>query len=180
MALYFITGSKKKFEEVRGFIPDIQQLELDLAEIQELDAEKIIVQKLSEAATKHEGALMVEDTSLYFDACNGLPGPFIKWFVHTVGIRGLYTMAAAFGSFGAEAKTIIGYRSAEGAFRFFEGSVRGTIVAPRGPEAFGWDPIFQPEGSTKTFAEMTAEEKGAVSHRGAALRAMQEALASEV
>ena len=49
---------------------------------------------------------------------------------------------------------------------FFEGEVRGTIAdAPRGDKGFGYDPVFIPEGETRTFAEMTSEEKNAISHR---------------
>jgi len=51
--------------------------------------------------------------------------------------------------------------------KLFEGVVRGRIVEPRGEGGFGYDPIFEHEGAT--FAEMTAEEKNAVSHRGRAL-----------
>ena len=57
-------------------------------------------------------------------------------------------------------------------FLFAEGRVEGRIVAPRGENKFGWDPIFEPLGSTKTFAEMTPEEKIAVSHRGRAAAAL--------
>lgn len=49
----------------------------------------------------------------------------------------------------------------------FEGAVRGRIVAPRGSDGFGYDPIFEHRG--RTFAEMRTEEKNAVSHRGRAL-----------
>ncbi len=53
----------------------------------------------------------------------------------------------------------------------FEGIVEGRIVdAQRGGEGFGYDPLFIPEGCDKTFAEMSAEEKNAVSHRGRAIR----------
>jgi len=56
---------------------------------------------------------------------------------------------------------------------FFEGEVRGEIVwPPRGPEGFGYDPIFQPAGHDRTFGEMTADEKRALSHRARALDAM--------
>ncbi len=49
---------------------------------------------------------------------------------------------------------------------FFEGEVRGTIAeTPRGDKGFGYDPVFIPEGHTRTFAEMSAEEKNAISHR---------------
>ena len=51
--------------------------------------------------------------------------------------------------------------------KLFEGRVPGEIVAPRGEGGFGFDPIFEHDGST--FAEMSTEEKNAVSHRGRAL-----------
>ncbi|SDG00990.1 non-canonical purine NTP pyrophosphatase [Halorientalis regularis] len=51
--------------------------------------------------------------------------------------------------------------------KIFEGYVPGEIVAPRGEGGFGYDPIFEHDGTT--FAEMTPEEKNAVSHRGRAL-----------
>jgi inosine/xanthosine triphosphate pyrophosphatase family protein len=47
---------------------------------------------------------------------------------------------------------------------FFRGEVTGTIVQGRGA-GFGWDAIFLPDNSTKTFGEMTPHEKGTVSHR---------------
>ena len=57
--------------------------------------------------------------------------------------------------------------------RFWEGRVEGTIVwPPRGEGGFGYDPVFVPEGHDRTFAEMTLEEKQALSHRGRALDAM--------
>ena len=53
----------------------------------------------------------------------------------------------------------------------FEGIVEGRIIdADRGAEGFGYDPLFIPDGGDKTFAEMSAEEKNAVSHRGRAVR----------
>ncbi len=53
----------------------------------------------------------------------------------------------------------------------FEGVVEGRIIDHAiGHEGFGYDPLFIPDGSSKTFAEMTADEKNAVSHRGRAIR----------
>ena len=46
----------------------------------------------------------------------------------------------------------------------------------RGPNYFGWDPVFQPDGFDQTYAEMTAEEKNGISHRGKALDALREYL----
>lgn len=178
MALYFITGSKHKLAEIREVITGLEQLDIDLPEIQEIDSRKIIEAKLAEARKHESGALMVEDTSLYFDALHGLPGPLIKWFMKTVGNEGLYKMAAAFGDFGAEAKTVIGYAAPEGAVRFFEGSIKGTIVSPRGESDFGWDPIFQPDGYQETFAELGSAVKNSLSMRRLAAEQLQKHLAS--
>ncbi len=61
---------------------------------------------------------------------------------------------------------------------FAEGSIDGRIVeAPRGEEGFGYDPLFEPEGAGRTFAEMTAEEKNDISHRGRALADLRQRLA---
>ncbi|HWW61120.1 MAG TPA: non-canonical purine NTP pyrophosphatase, partial [Thermoanaerobaculia bacterium] len=54
-----------------------------------------------------------------------------------------------------------------------------VLVEPRGKQQFGWDAWFRPKGTAKTFAEMTAEEKDAISHRGKAYRLLAEHLRSE-
>lgn len=60
-----------------------------------------------------------------------------------------------------------------------EGTIEGTLTdAPRGAGGFGYDPIFQPAGEARTTAEMTAEDKDAISHRGQAFRAIRSAVAA--
>ncbi|MDH7515160.1 MAG: XTP/dITP diphosphatase [Bacteroidota bacterium] len=74
---------------------------------------------------------------------------------------------------GARFRCVIALAGATGE-RVFEGLVEGSIAfEPRGKNGFGYDPIFVPAGSTKTFAEMAPEEKNAVSHRGRALAALK-------
>ena len=107
--LYFITGNKGKLMEVQSILGNVEALDIDLPEIQELDAHKIIRAKLEEAQKHQEGEFIVEDTSLYFEALKGLPGPLIKWFMKTIGNDGLYKIAESFNAYNAEAKTIIGY-----------------------------------------------------------------------
>lgn len=176
MALYFLTGSRDKVAEMRAILGDVEQLDIDLPEVQEIDAHKIIEAKLVEAQKHHQGALIVEDTSLYLDALGGLPGPLIKWFMKTVGNEGLFKMVQAFDNYGAEAKTIMGYADGTGGLEFFEGTVYGTIVEPRGAKGFGWDPIFEPRGTGKTFAELSAEEKNTYSMRRLAAEKLKEFL----
>ncbi|MCR4277716.1 MAG: non-canonical purine NTP pyrophosphatase [Candidatus Berkelbacteria bacterium] len=165
MSLSFITGSTNKLEEMRAVIPELEQLDIDLPEIQHIDAHEIIKAKLEEARKHHQGEFIVEDTSLYLDCLNGLPGPLIKWFLKTIGNGGLAEIATKLGNTKAQAKTIIGYIDAAREIEFFEGAVGGNIVEPRGETGFGWDPIFQPNGYDKTFAEMGQEEKNDLSMR---------------
>ncbi|PIR98269.1 MAG: non-canonical purine NTP pyrophosphatase, RdgB/HAM1 family [Candidatus Colwellbacteria bacterium CG10_big_fil_rev_8_21_14_0_10_42_22] len=174
MKILFITGNKGKLGEATSIIPEIEGLDIDLDEIQSLDAHEVIKHKLQEAYKKQKGEFIVEDTSLYIDSLNGLPGPLIKWFMKTVDNEGLVKMAKALGGTKAEAKTIIGYSKSEDDIHFFKGSIKGEIVEPRGDGGFGWDPIFMPNGYDKTFAEMTAEEKNEISMRRIALNKLKE------
>lgn len=67
----------------------------------------------------------------------------------------------------------------KGVERLVEGRVEGMILEePRGKNGFGYDPLFVPQGSTKTYAEMTLEEKSRISHRAIALRKTAECLAA--
>lgn len=80
MSIHFITSSANKFKEIQTLVPNLERVEIDLPEIQEIDAQKIIEAKLDAAFEHHAGPFIVEDTSLYLDCMNGLPGPLIKWF----------------------------------------------------------------------------------------------------
>ena len=180
MPLYFITGNKNKFEEVKAVISEVNQLDIDLPEVQDIDAKRIIEKKLLEAVHHHKGSFIVEDTSLYLACLNGFPGPLIKWLEKAVGIEGIWTLAKALGNTQAEAKTIIGYAKSHDELYFFEGIVKGSIVAQRGTKDFGWGPIFQPEGHRETFGEMSREEKMKIGMRGQALAKLKEFIKTTV
>ena len=68
----------------------------------------------------------------------------------------------------------------DGSERVVQGEMRGHLVRePRGANGFGYDPIFVPDGFSQTSAELTAEEKDSISHRGKALRALVPLLVNE-
>ena len=179
MTLYFITGNKNKFAEAKSILPNIEQLDIDLPEIQDIDARNVIKAKLLEALNHKSGEFLVEDTSLYLNCIKGLPGPLIKWFLKTIGNKGLFNLVERLGDNEAQAKTIIGYAKSPEEIYFFEGLIPGKIVPSKGEFGFGWDPIFQPEGFDKTFAEMTTEEKNSVSMRKLALEKLKDFLVSK-
>jgi inosine triphosphate pyrophosphatase len=177
--IYFITGNQNKLREAQSVIPDLVQLDIDLPEIQETDPHKIIQAKLHEAKKHYDGEFIVEDTSLYMKALNdSLPGPLIKWFLKSLGNEGIAKIAARFGVHEAKAATILGHMNSRGEISYFEGDIAGHVVYPRGETNFGWDPIFQPEGSLKTFAEMTKEEKNAISMRKVAFTKLKSKISS--
>ncbi|KAK9739214.1 Ham1 family [Popillia japonica] len=143
----FVTGNVKKLEEL------VAILELQ-GEIDE-----ICIKKCKEAVKQVNGPVIVEDTSLCFKAFGGLPGPYIKWFLNSVGPEGLHKMLLGYNDKSAEA-----------------GRTEGEIVSPRGPMDFGWDPCFQPKGYDKTYAELPKSEKNQISHRYKALKQLQDYL----
>ena len=183
--MLFLTGNQNKLQEARLHIPELSAWEIDLPEIQSTDARQIIEAKLLEAARLKPGCdLMVEDTSLYLDALNGLPGPLIKWFIApgSLGLQSLAELALQRHNAQAQAITWIGCLSSHTAglsLRFFKGEIQGQIVLPRGNQGFGWDPIFQPTGSELTFAEMNPIEKDRFSMRRLALEQLKQALTSD-
>lgn len=165
MKIYFITGNKKKFNEVKTVLSFVEQLDIDLPEIQDIDPHNIIKHKLLEASRHLKGGFIVEDTSLSLDCMNGLPGPLIKWFLATIGNKGLVDLVEKLGNDHAEARTIIGYAKNHEEVYFFEGAVKGRIRKAKSGSGFGWDPVFVPDGYEKAFGEMSSEEKNSISMR---------------
>lgn len=103
-----------------------------------------------------------------------LLGPYIKWFLDKIGPEGLHKMLEGWEDKGAEAVCTFAFcEGASSEVKLFQGRTQGTIVFPRGPRDFGWDPIFQPTGYEKTYAELPKEEKNKISHRFRALDEMR-------
>jgi inosine triphosphate pyrophosphatase len=177
MTLYFVTSNRNKVAEARAILGEVEQLDVDVPELQDADPRNIIRAKLHAAQQHAKGAFIVDDTSLHMACLNGLPGPFIKWFLKALGPSGLAELARKLGDDRAEARALVGYASGPDDIHFFEGIVPGRIVPPRGTTTFGWDPIFQPDGRTKTYAEMSADEKNGISHRRRSLEQLKAFLA---
>ena len=180
----FVSGNKNKLRELNELFNknfkdiEIKQLDIDLPELQG-NPEDIVRAKLKlalEKSKKLEGPVLVEDTSLCFNAYGGLPGPYIKYFLKAIKQEGLYKMACAFEDHSAYAQSIFGLqKNEETEPNLFIGKTYGEIVSPRGNKNFGllgWDPCFQPNCSKKTYAEMEEDEKNQISHRGKSTKAM--------
>ncbi len=151
----FITGNQNKADYLSrqlGVQLDYQKVDLD--EIQEADPKKLLEHKLRQAYESVGQPVLVEDVSLAFDALNGLPGPYIKWFIDGAGAEACCRMLDGFDSRGAEAICTFGYYDGS-EFKYFQNRAKGVISDhPRGENGFGWDLIFINDGYDITRAEM--------------------------
>lgn len=113
-----------------------------------------------------------DDSGLEIDALNGAPGVHSAYYSgtrdHARNIERVLGELQNQSNRAARFKTVITL-VINGQAQQFEGIAEGKIIAqPRGEEGFGYDPIFVPTGHDRTFAEMTLEEKGTLSHRAKA------------
>jgi inosine triphosphate pyrophosphatase len=176
----FITGNMNKLNEVEEILRKGERVKfaltskkLDLPEYQG-DIDYIITEKCKLASEIVQGPVLVEDTCLCFEALGGLPGPYIKWFMDTIGCDGLNKMLDGFQDKHAYALCTFAYCSGPGeTVHLFQGKTDGHIVSPRGSLNFGWDPIFQPVGYNQTYAEMDKVIKNSISHRYRALNKLK-------
>jgi XTP/dITP diphosphohydrolase len=123
---------------------------------------------------------IADDSGLSVDALNGMPGIFsARWSgSHGDDLANLNLLlgqltdvpdARRGAAFHCAAAVVL----PDGTERLVEGTIDGTLIRePRGTNGFGYDPIFVPLGESRTTAEMSAEEKDAISHRGRAMRAL--------
>ena len=173
MTLRFVTTNNGKLREVSQMLRrPLLGVGLELEEIQTTDIERLVWHKTMQAYRKLRVPLIVEDTSLIFKQWGALPGPFIKYFLENLGLKGMVDALAPFENWIAAAICGVGYH--DGArVHYFEGRVEGIIVFPTGEGGFGWDAIFRPDGSSATYAEMSAGQKNTCSHRAVAMKALE-------
>jgi non-canonical purine NTP pyrophosphatase (RdgB/HAM1 family) len=155
----FVTGNQDKADYLaRTLGMELEHHKLDLDEIQSPDPQVVIEHKVKQAYDILKQPVLVEDTSLSFNALGGLPGTFIKFFVSSEdGLEHLCRMLDGFEDRSAYASAVYGYFDGE-TLTFFSGRLNGIITDhPRGTGGYGWDPIFEPVGyDGHTRAELSA------------------------
>ncbi|MDR3132628.1 MAG: RdgB/HAM1 family non-canonical purine NTP pyrophosphatase [Prevotellaceae bacterium] len=132
------------------------------------------LQKARFIAEKFGLPCFADDTGLETDALQGAPGVHSARYAGTnkdsaanmqLLLKNLHGAACRTARFRCVIALII-----DGQERLFEGVAEGEILTePQGAQGFGYDPVFRPAGHRRTFAEMSAEEKNRLSHRGKAV-----------
>lgn len=185
MKIRFVTSNTGKIAEARarlgplGF--DVVGVRRDLEEIQADAIEDVARHKAQQLVGRVSAPFFVEDAGLHVDALHQFPASYSSFVFRTLGCDGILRLLD--GHSGAARRAhflaVIAFVDPTRRVRLFRGRADGHIaIEKRGTDGFGFDPIFVPEGSEHTFAELSPEEKGTVSHRGRALDALVRHLAS--
>jgi len=177
--VFFATNNIHKFNEARSILAKLDvavgMLRVKAAEIQSDNLMEIAQISAQDAFKRCHMPVIVEDAGLFIDALNGFPGPYAAYAYKTIGNKGLLKLMENVEDRKGRFQSAIAYCDSDSCTPVcFEGEAAGTITKKdrrgSGESGFGFDPIFQPVGSEKTFAEMTIEEKNAFSHRAKAMR----------
>jgi XTP/dITP diphosphohydrolase len=180
--LTFVTGNAGKVRELAALVAEhgftVVQDDGGYPEIQAETLAEVAQAGAKALLGRIRPPFLLEDSGLFVDALNGFPGVYSRHALDTIGCAGLIRLLDGAASRAAEFRAHLLYVDQQGALHGFDGACSGTIApSPSGASGFGFDPIFRPAGSARTFAEMSAEEKNRVSHRAKAVRAFLALLA---
>nr|WP_314286984.1 non-canonical purine NTP diphosphatase [uncultured Capnocytophaga sp.] len=180
MKLVFATHNLHKLKEIEALLPEgIELLSLsdiecyeDIAETANTIEGNALI-KAKYIKERYQYNVFADDTGLEVLALNNAPGVFSARYAGAeksdkANIELLLKNMEGKEERKARFKTVIAL-CLDSKIHTFEGIVEGTIsTCPVGQNGFGYDPIFIPEGYKETFAELSAEEKNRISHRGKA------------
>jgi XTP/dITP diphosphohydrolase len=181
--VFFATGNVNKFNEARrvlaGYGIAVGMLRVKTAEIQSANLREIAQTSAQDAFRRCRLPVIVEDAGFFIDALRGFPGPYAAYAYKTIGNKGLLKLMENVDDRKAKFQSVIVYCDNSSCLPVcFKGEAAGKItneeLRGNGKSGFGFDPVFQPLGSEKTFAEMTLEEKNGFSHRAKAVRKFAE------
>ncbi|RME54856.1 RdgB/HAM1 family non-canonical purine NTP pyrophosphatase [Candidatus Woesearchaeota archaeon] len=167
--LFFVTTNDHKFEEVRLMLEkhDIELLQSKIPIVEKkYDSEKEVSISKALAAVKQLNApLIVEDTGIYFEEYNNFPGPNAHVVFSGIGFEGILRLLEN-KKRGAFFRTTIAYCKPGQMPVTFTGVCKGEIAEQVSDVInFDYDALFIPEGETRTFSEMSKQEKEQYSHR---------------
>lgn len=191
MKIIFATGNKHKLEEVQavlgggfdivspasiGITDDIPET-CDTLEGNARQKSRFLYDRTGENC-------FADDTGLEVEALGGAPGVYSARYAgpgndSQANMELLLRNLEGVDNRKARFRTVISLILDDREY-FFEGTVSGRIITePQGEKGFGYDPIFIPDGESRTFAQMDAESKNRISHRGRAVSRLAEFLKAE-
>ena len=193
MKLCFATNNDHKLSEAK----DIAGKDFEIVSLRDIHCfeelpetsptlEGNSLQKAEFVFQKYNVPCFADDTGLEVEALNGEPGVFSARYAgeHKNSADNIDLLLKKLGTKlnrKAKFRTVITLLGIEPNPLFFEGTVEGTITDEcKGTFGFGYDPVFIPEGYTKTYAEMNLQEKSSLSHRAIAVKKLGDYLKNRI
>jgi len=180
-SILFVTSNLNKVKEIESILSSyyitVETAKIKKYEIQSEELEEVAKESALKAYHLLQRPLFVEDSGLFIKALNGFPGPYSSYTYKKIGLDGILKLMSGEKNRGAEFVSQIAYINQSGVIKLCRGVCEGIIAEEaKGSEGFGFDPIFIPKGHTKTFAEMSVDEKNRFSHRAKAAHLLAELL----
>jgi len=179
-SILFVSSNKNKVREARRILSkfgiNVLSYDAEIREIQENSLSKIASEKVLDAYEKQSGVhkgtgspigVIVEDDGLFIDSLGGFPGPYSSYAYDTIGNKGIIQLLQNSEHRDAKFVAIIAYYNTDEEVKLFESSIPGKISKEIEKGGWGYDPIFIPDGESKTYANVSDKDK--FSHRAAAL-----------
>ncbi len=182
LVLRFVTSNPHKVEEaqniLKGYGIKLIQKDVNCDEIRAEDVSQVAYACAMLVSKKFKGNFVLEDSGLFVKALNGFPGVYSKVAYGKIGTGGILRLMRGCSDRSAQFRCSVALMLG-GRMRVITGICNGTIThAAKGKGGFGYDPVFKPHGSKKTFAEDLVY-KSRVSHRSRAFRVLGRLLAKK-
>jgi XTP/dITP diphosphohydrolase len=168
-SLVLVTQNIHKLKELRPLFKRyniaFDTSSLEKHEIRSESIEEIAREAAKAAFENLQKPVVVDDTGFFVNALNGFPGSYAGIVLKFIGFDGILRLMTDKVERASVFKTAVGYYDGQH-LESFVGAMSGSVAhESAGVGGFGYDPIFIPDGFTKTYAELTFEEKVSISHR---------------
>lgn len=157
MNLYFVSSNTNKYKEFESFLGihdiKISFLRSSLLELQSDSLIEVGINKSLNAYSKFRKPVLIEDDGIFIDALNGFPGPYSSYAFASIGNKGILDLLGPSKNRTAYFRSIIVFYDGR-ELCIFNGLVNGTISTTIKKGGWGFDGIFIPNGSKKTYSEL--------------------------
>jgi len=177
-SIVLVTQNKHKLAELTPLFEEYD-MPFETTTLEKFEIRSDNVEEIAEAAARHAfmtlgKPVVLDDTGFFVSALRDFPGSYAGFVLKAIGYEGILKLLDGVDDRSAKFVSAVGFFDGTH-LKTFVGEMKGTISEQRsGTEGFGYDPIFIPEGFTKTYAELTFSEKVSISHRSRAFRAFLE------
>ena len=171
--LFFASSNENKFQEAERILSNLGVqinffYKTILEEIQSNDLNDIAEKKAINAYDLIQKPVIIEDHGLFINSLNGFPGPYSSYAYDTIGNKGIMSLLENSQIRDANFVSIIAYCDNDYGVKLFESSIPWKISSVIEKGGWGYDPIFIPDGESKTYANVFDKDK--FSHRSASLK----------